>query len=357
MFFSCGMSNYNVGLFHLFNHAFFKALLFLSMGSIIHALCDEQDIRRMGGLIRFLPITYVLVLIGSLSLLALPFLTGFYSKDFLLEFVFSIYSVNSLFIYLLGVFAAFFTAFYSFRLIYWVFFSKTNIYKSYLTTINELNFFMLIPMIFLAFCSMLVGYIFFDAFLGIGSLFWGNSIYVSLLNYSVLDAEFSLYLVKYIPLVFTLFGIISFFVFNKYFFLNSFFLLFKNRFLYNCYYFFNKALYFDFVFNSIFLNYLLKYSYNYVYKYIEKGIFEYLGPILIYKIIYFLNYRLSQLNSGLVYNYIFLILWMMIFLIILFEFIVWFDISYVIMLVFLLIFSLFFSVLKNNFNLENDKKT
>jgi NADH-ubiquinone oxidoreductase chain 5 len=118
MFFSCGMSNYNVGLFHLFNHAFFKALLFLSMGSIIHALSDEQDIRRMGGLIRYLPITYILVFIGSLSLLAMPFLTGFYSKDLLLEFVFSMYSINSLFIYFLGVIAAFFTAFYSFRLIY-----------------------------------------------------------------------------------------------------------------------------------------------------------------------------------------------------------------------------------------------
>jgi len=118
MFFSAGMSNYNVSLFHLFNHAFFKALLFLSMGSIIHALCDEQDIRKMGGLIRYLPLTYIMVLIGTLSLLAFPFLTGFYSKDFLLEFVFSIYTIDSLFFYFLGVFAAFFTAFYSFRLIY-----------------------------------------------------------------------------------------------------------------------------------------------------------------------------------------------------------------------------------------------
>jgi len=108
MFFSAGMSNYNVSLFHLFNHAFFKALLFLSMGSIIHALCDEQDIRRMGGLIRYLPLTYIMVLIGTLSLLAFPFLTGFYSKDFLLEFVFSIYTIDSLFFYFLGVFAAFF---------------------------------------------------------------------------------------------------------------------------------------------------------------------------------------------------------------------------------------------------------
>jgi NADH-ubiquinone oxidoreductase chain 5 len=118
MFFSCGMSNYSAGLFHLFNHAFFKALLFLSMGSIIHALCDEQDLRKMGGLIRYLPITYLMVLIGSLSLLAFPFLTGFYSKDFLLEFVYSMYTVESIYVYFVGVFAAILTAFYSFRLIY-----------------------------------------------------------------------------------------------------------------------------------------------------------------------------------------------------------------------------------------------
>lgn len=99
MFFSAGLSNYSVSLFHLFNHAFFKALLFLSMGSIIHALLDEQDIRRMGGLLKYLPLTYVMVFIGSLSLLALPFLTGFYSKDMLLEFILSVYTINSFFIY------------------------------------------------------------------------------------------------------------------------------------------------------------------------------------------------------------------------------------------------------------------
>jgi len=118
MFFSSGLSNYNISLFHLFNHAFFKALLFLSMGSIIHAMSDEQDFRRMGGLIRLLPFTYVMVLIGSLALMGFPFLTGFFSKDFLLEFAYSRYTIDSLFFYFLGLFAAFFTAYYSARLIY-----------------------------------------------------------------------------------------------------------------------------------------------------------------------------------------------------------------------------------------------
>jgi len=118
MFFSSGLSNYAISFFHLFNHAFFKALLFLSMGSIIHALFDEQDFRKMGGLLRLLPFTYVMVIIGSLSLMGFPFLTGFYSKDFLLELAYSRISINSKFFYFLGLIAAFFTAFYSTRLIY-----------------------------------------------------------------------------------------------------------------------------------------------------------------------------------------------------------------------------------------------
>lgn len=142
MFFSCGMSNYSVSLFHLFNHAFFKALLFLSMGSIIHAMSDEQDFRRMGGLVNLLPFTYVMVMIGSLSLLAIPFLTGFYSKDMILEFTYARFNLDGFFLYLLGIFAAFFTAFYSTRLIYWVFLSPANFYRSNLYFIHEPNFYM-----------------------------------------------------------------------------------------------------------------------------------------------------------------------------------------------------------------------
>jgi NADH-ubiquinone oxidoreductase chain 5 len=99
MVFTSGMSNYNVSLFHLFNHGFFKALLFLGAGSIIHALNDEQDMRKMGGLIKLLPLTYIAILIGSLSLMGFPFLTGFYSKDMILELVFVKYNISRLFIY------------------------------------------------------------------------------------------------------------------------------------------------------------------------------------------------------------------------------------------------------------------
>jgi NADH-ubiquinone oxidoreductase chain 5 len=99
MVFACGLSNYSVGMFHLVNHAYFKALLFLAAGSVIHALSDEQDMRKMGGLIKLLPYTYVMMLIGSLSLMGFPFLTGFYSKDVILELTYSKYTFTSGFAY------------------------------------------------------------------------------------------------------------------------------------------------------------------------------------------------------------------------------------------------------------------
>jgi NADH-ubiquinone oxidoreductase chain 5 len=92
MVFACGLSHYSVALFHLANHALFKALLFLSAGSIIHGLMDEQDLRKMGGLIRVFPLTYVMIFIGSIALMGFPFLTGFYSKDAILEVAVSRYS-------------------------------------------------------------------------------------------------------------------------------------------------------------------------------------------------------------------------------------------------------------------------
>lgn len=117
MVFICGLSNYSLSLFHLFNHAFFKALLFLSAGAVIHAMCDEQDIRKYGGLNKLLPFSYTCILIGSLSLMGVPFLTGFYSKDLIIEIAYSSYIFNNYFVYWLSVMTAFFTSIYSIRLI------------------------------------------------------------------------------------------------------------------------------------------------------------------------------------------------------------------------------------------------
>jgi NADH-ubiquinone oxidoreductase chain 5 len=121
MVFICGLSSYDVSIFHLVNHAFFKALLFLGAGSIIHALSGEQDIRKYGALVNLLPYTYSSMLLGFIALSGLPFLSGFYSKDLLLEKSFSNFTVDGVFVYWLGTISAGLTAFYSFRVIYLTF--------------------------------------------------------------------------------------------------------------------------------------------------------------------------------------------------------------------------------------------
>ena len=124
MAFACGLSNYSVGIFHLMNHGFFKALLFMSAGAVILPIEDEQDMRRMGGLAKLIPFTYSMMLIGSLALMGFPFLTGFYSKDVIIEVAYAKYTLSGHFAHWFGCMAAFFTAFYSFRLVYLTFISK-----------------------------------------------------------------------------------------------------------------------------------------------------------------------------------------------------------------------------------------
>jgi len=138
MVFACGLSNYHVSLFHLANHAFFKALLFLSAGAIIHSLSNEQDMRKFGGLAPLLPFTSIMLLIGSLSLMGFPFLTGFYSKDLILELALTKYTIEGSFAYCLGLVTAFFTSFYSFRVFYMSFISKNNSFRTVISHVHEL---------------------------------------------------------------------------------------------------------------------------------------------------------------------------------------------------------------------------
>nr|ALO20748.1 NADH dehydrogenase subunit 5 [Geryonia proboscidalis] len=152
----CGISNYSTGLFHLFNHAFFKALLFLSAGSIIHALFDEQDMRRMGSMKELTPFSFAAIFVGSVSLMGLPFLTGFYSKDFILELAFDKYLLS--FALWLGLGAAFFTAFYSFRLIYFTFVEKPLSSKRALQKAHEGHWNLIAPLILLLVGSLAIGY-------------------------------------------------------------------------------------------------------------------------------------------------------------------------------------------------------
>lgn len=150
MAFACGLSHYSVALFHLANHALFKALLFLSAGCVIHGIADEQDLRRMGGLIRMLPMSYVMILIGSLALVGWPFLSGFYSKDAILEIALVVPSSFGNFSHWLGCTAALFTSFYSFRLVFLAFVNNPAGFKGYYEVVHDAPIRMAFPLMVLA---------------------------------------------------------------------------------------------------------------------------------------------------------------------------------------------------------------
>jgi len=176
MVLSCGLNNYSGSLFHLMNHAFFKALLFLSAGAIIHSMLDQQDVRRMGMLLKYLPVSYIMILIGSLTIMGIPFLTGFYSKDFILEYIYSSNIFLNFFLYSLGIFSAALTSFYSIKLLFLTFYNVHNSYFNILynkniktISIHESKYLILTALIILFLGSIFVGYIFKDLFIGMGT--------------------------------------------------------------------------------------------------------------------------------------------------------------------------------------------
>ena len=179
MFFATGVGAYNVAMFHLFTHAFFKALLFLGSGSVIHAFKNEQNINKMGGVWKKLPYTYILMVIGTLALTGFPFLSGFYSKDAILEFAFLRGNVTGLYAAGVGIITAFLTSIYSWRLIFKTFHGEYNNKEIKIEETHESPLVMLIPLIFLAIGSIFAGYTFKELFIGHGSEnnFWQDSIF------------------------------------------------------------------------------------------------------------------------------------------------------------------------------------
>ena len=178
MFFAAGVGAYNVAMFHLFTHAFFKALLFLGSGSVIHAFKDEQDINNMGGVWKKLPYTYVLIIIGTLALTGFPFLSGFYSKDAIIEFAYLKGNTTGYYAAGIGIFTAFLTSIYSWRLIFKTFHGKYNNKEVKIEETHESPLVMLIPLIILSIGAIFAGFLFKDLFVGHGidNYFWANSI-------------------------------------------------------------------------------------------------------------------------------------------------------------------------------------
>ena len=250
LFLICGLSQYNVALFHLVNHAWFKALLFLSAGSVIHAMNDEQDLRKFGGLSRLLPFTYSMMVIGSLSLMALPFLTGFYSKDLIIELAYGHYSFSGNLVYWLASVAAVFTAMYSIRSLYLTFLGYPNGPKINYQNIHEAPLIMAIPLVILAVFSIFFGYVTKDLFVGMGTDFYNNALFIHP-NHSILvDTEFGLPLsMKFLPLIGSLLG--TFGVLAIYWIFDSL----PNQFISTSlgrgiYRFFNQKYFFDNIYNN-----------------------------------------------------------------------------------------------------------
>jgi len=323
----CGISNYSTSLFHLMNHAFFKALLFLSAGSVIHAVSDEQDMRKMGGLIKSIPLTYTMILIGSLSLMGFPYLTGFYSKDLILELTYGKFYI--VFAYWLGSFSALLTAFYSIRLIYLTFITNTNSKKEVLIRAQESSWAIILPLLLLAIGSILVGYLAKEIVLSnVIAPIISNFAKITPLFLSLLGALFAfviydkalywaekLYLVheptskwKGLPKSASLEGggspshppkgdatgmgdDLPFWVAGPS--LN----------VQMIYIFFNSAWQFNYIINHFIVNNIWKFGHLVTYRIIDRGVLEIIGPRGISKILIKLTQNASNLQSGVVFNY------------------------------------------------------
>ena len=309
MIFCCGLSNYTVSMFHLSNHAFFKALLFLCAGSVIHAISDEQDIRKMGSLINFLPITYSLMLIGSLALAGFPFLTGFYSKDFILELSQVLRYSNICLLYgsfacWLGNISVLFTAFYSFRLIYLTFINNFNGYRIILNKVHESEILMLLPLIILALGSIFIGFLTRDFFIGIGTDFWDSAIFILPSNLFYIEAEFLPVFIKWLPFFLSSIGIFlasyinifncNFFKYNKY---NSFYSFFT--------FLVSKKWYIDILQNRFIVKILLNFGYLVSFKVLDRGFVELSGPYGLSNFVNNQSKKISNLQSGQITHYLF----------------------------------------------------
>ena len=178
MFFATGVGAYNVAMFHLFTHAFFKALLFLGAGSVIHSFKDEQDIEKMGGVYKKIPYTYALMLVGTLALTGFPFLSGFYSKDAIIEFAYLRGNVTGIYAAGIGIVTAMLTAIYSWRLFFKTFHGNYNNQEVKYEKIHESPAVMILPLIILGLGSIFAGFFFKDLLIGNQSSvnFWGESI-------------------------------------------------------------------------------------------------------------------------------------------------------------------------------------
>jgi len=303
MVIAIGLSSYNLALFHLVNHAFYKGLLFLGAGAVIHAVADNQDFRKYGGLISFLPLTYSVILIASLSLVAFPFMTGFYSKDFILESAFGQYYFSSIAVYVIAVIGAIFTTLYSVKVLYLTFLTNPNGSKAYYKHAHEGDLFLSLPLVILAIFSIFFGYITKDIFIGLGSSFFiDNSIFIHPVHEIMLDTEFAVpVLFKLLPLIYTITFSILALIFSE--FLPESLINFKfSRFGYNIFGFFNQRFLVEMLYNKYITNFILNLG-GQTTKVLDKGSIELIGPFGLEIGLVKLSKNISYLSTGIVTTY------------------------------------------------------
>jgi NADH-ubiquinone oxidoreductase chain 5 len=303
MVIAIGLSSYNVALFHLINHAFYKGLLFLGAGAVIHAVADNQDLRKYGGLISFLPLTYSVILIASLSLVAFPFMTGFYSKDFILESAYGQYHFSSINVYVIAVIGAIFTTLYSVKVIYLTFLTSPNGPVNSYRNAHESDIFISLPLVVLAIFSIYFGYITRDIFIGLGSgFFTDNSIFIHPVHEIMIDTEFGVPTIfKLIPFILTVSFSALAIIYSE--FMPNLVSNFKlSKLGYYIYGFFNQRFLVEFFYNKYIVNSVLEIG-GQTTKVLDKGSIESVGPYGFGVLLTKSSKLISSLSNGIVTNY------------------------------------------------------
>ena len=301
MFFAAGVGAYNVAMFHLFTHAFFKALLFLGSGSVIHSFKDEQDINQMGGVWKKLPYTWILMIIGTLALTGFPFLSGFYSKDAIIEFAYLRGNTTGYYAAGLGIFTAFLTSIYSWRLIFKTFHGDYNNKKLKIETMHESSLVMLVPLFILSIGAIFAGFLFKDIFVQGGTNdFWNGSI--KFLEPLSSDHP-PLWFILITPIIVVLSIPLSYYLFIK------------NKKIPHSIALLNKPLYtflinkwyFDELYEIIFIKFSKKIG-LFFWKVIDVRIIDRFGPDGISGLIKSLSIKATKFQSGFIYQYAFMML-------------------------------------------------
>ena len=302
MFFAAGVGAYNVAMFHLFTHAFFKALLFLGSGSVIHSFKDEQDINQMGGVYKKLPYTYAFMIIGTLALTGFPFLSGFYSKDAIIEFAYLKGNTTGYYAAGIGILTAVLTSIYSWRLIFKTFHGDYNNKKTNINEMHESPLVMLLPLFVLAIGAIFAGFLFKDLFIGHGgeNHFWGESI--KFLNPLSTDHP-PLWIILITPILVLLSIPIAYYLFVK----NknvTHQIAESNKPLHN---FLINKWYFDELYNVLFIKFSKKLG-LFFWKAVDVKIIDKFGPDGVSSLIKSLSIKASKFQSGFIYQYAFMIL-------------------------------------------------